>query len=67
MEVYIRAINTNYTEEMPTGWVEIESIEALAHKTDAIVEQISERFFILHCEWGNGEGEDKYQLDIPNR
>ena len=31
------------------------------------IEKFSEYFYILRCEWGNGEGIDTYQLDIPHR
>ena len=50
---------TNYTEEMPIGLVEIESIEALAAKVDGIIDGKT-----IVCEWPNGEGQDVYEIEL---
>ena len=54
-----RISSTDYTEDMPVGRVEVESIEALAARTG--VEIDGNR---LVCEWGNGEGEDVFEFEI---
>ena len=51
--------DTDYTEEMPVGRVEVESIEALAARTGAEIEGNR-----LICEWGNGEGKDIFEFEI---
>ena len=60
LTVRIKVISkTNYTEEMPTGIVEIESLESLASEVGGEVVGNS-----IICEWGNGEGYDEYQVEI---
>lgn len=64
MNVQIIAVDTDYTEEMPVGYVQIESIEQLAAQTDASIEVVSDTEYLLTCEWGNGEGEDSYIVEL---
>lgn len=66
MRVSITQVSeTDYTEEMPIGeWIEIVSIKALAQTTDAVIEKVNDITYTLTCEWGNGEGEDVFQVEI---
>lgn len=50
---------TNYTEEIELGEIEIESVEAYAGKISATV---AGNTFV--CEWGNGEGQDIFEFEI---
>jgi hypothetical protein len=51
----------NAVPEMPTGYVQAESIEAIAHKADG--EIVGDT---VVCEWGNGEDQNVYRWTLES-